>query len=119
MLSDHNVLDLRSILLAQSCLLDELDRSIDELDRSIATSASKLADVPAQAAEISELQHLMAEIKASAHLLVADDLADFDPDDIPRLYEARRAAVTNELTRLNYGDWPSFVRQCRHYALYH
>ena len=112
MLSDCEVLDLRSILRAQSRLLDALDRSIT-------TSASKLADVPAQAAEIAELQHLMAEIEASAHLLVADDLADFDPDHIPRLYEARRAAVTNELTRLNYRDWPSFVRQCRHYALYH
>src|SRR2546423_8433260 len=112
MLSDHKVLDLRSILLAQSCLLDELDRSIT-------ISALKLADVPAQAAQIAELQHLMAEIEASAHLLVADDLVDFDPDHIPRLYEARRAAVTNELTGLNYHDWPGFVRQCQHYALYH
>jgi hypothetical protein len=112
MLTDREVLDLRSILLAQSRLLDELDRAIT-------TSASKLADVPAQTAEITQLQHLMAEIEASAHLLVADDLADFDPDHIPRLYEARRATVTNELTGLNCGDWPSFVRQCQHYTLYH
>ena len=70
------------------CATRLLPRLLDELDRAITTSASRLATVPAQAAKLAELQHLMAEIEASAHLLRADALADFDPDHIPRLYEA-------------------------------
>jgi hypothetical protein len=108
MLSDAMIADLRSVLQAQNHILRQIEQSLSSLETTVAS----------QSADIRELQKLMDEIEASADLLEADDLADFDPDEIPRLYEARRAVVANELVQIGFSDWNSFVRQCQTYALH-
>jgi len=108
MLSDAMIADLRSILQAQNHILRQIEQSLSSLETTVAS----------QSADIRELQKLMDEIEASADLLEADDLADFDPDEIPHLYEARRAVVAEDLVQIGFSDWNSFVRQCQTYALH-
>jgi hypothetical protein len=43
--------------------------------------------------DIANLQRTMDDIESNAHLLRADDLADFDPASIPHLYETRQASI--------------------------
>ena len=58
-------------------------------------------------------------MEAEAALLDAGDLADFDPEEIPRLYERRQAEVSSELVRIGYRGWDDFVRQTRTFAVTH
>jgi hypothetical protein len=111
MLSDADILDLRPVLLAQSRLLRNIEGAVAE-------SAARLSDVAAQVDDIANLQRMMDDIESNAHLLRADDLAEFDPASIPHLYESRRASTSCELVQLGYRDWPSFVRQCEQYILH-
>jgi hypothetical protein len=110
MLSDEEVVELRAVLNAQSALLQKMRGAIDGAEIA-------LAGVTGQAAQASDLAALMAELECSAGLLGPEDLDGFDPDEIPRLYERRRAAVRQGLETLGCDDWPAFVARCRLYAL--
>ena len=108
MLSDTMIADLRPVIQAQHHILCQIEQATASLQSTIAE----------QSADIQELQELMDEIEALSDLLDEDDLADFDPEEIPRIYEARRAGVANELVRIGCNDWNSFVRQCQTYTLH-
>src|SRR5919199_1568203 len=110
MLSDQFVAELRAVVQAQNYILGRLENTVSDIE-------SKLTDVADQAAQIQELELLMAEIEASVDLLDEDDVEDFDSDEIFQLYENRRAAVSHDLAQIGFKDWDSFVRQCQNYAL--
>ncbi|MGI8911090.1 MAG: hypothetical protein ACR2JR_11145 [Rubrobacteraceae bacterium] len=63
--------------------------------------------------EIGRIEDILAELETGAEFLNAEDLADFDPEEIPRIYKRRRAEVSSELTRIGYRNWDDFVRQTR------
>ena len=110
MLSDQFIAELRAVLQAQNHILRQLDVAVSDVE-------AKLADVAAQTQQLRELELIMAELEASVESLDEDDLSDFDPDEIPRLYERRRAVVANNLVKIGFKDWDSFVKKSQIYAL--
>jgi hypothetical protein len=97
-------------LQVQTELLRRIERATDEIESNFAKNRISQG-------EIDELEAIIEELEASSEFLLAEDLNDFDPDSIPRLYERRRAKVSSELTRIGYRDWESFVGQTRVFAV--
>jgi hypothetical protein len=112
MLSDSFEIDLRTALQVQAELLRRIERTGEGIERDFAES--RIAQ-----AEIGAAEAALAELEAHAELLDAEDLEDFDPEEIPGIYERRRAAVSSELVRISYRGWDDFVRQTRTFALTH
>jgi hypothetical protein len=112
MLSDSFEFDFRTALQVQAELLRRIERTGEGIERDFAESRITQADIGAAEAALTELE-------AEVALLDAADLADFDPEEIPRLYERRGAEVSSELMRIGYRDWDDFVRQTRTFALTH
>lgn len=110
MISELLAVELRAVLQAQNHILCQLDPAV--LD-----AAEKLANISEQTEQIRELEQLMAELEESADWLEEDDFSDFDPDAILCLYERRCSAVSQELVKIGFKDWDSFVRQCQIYTL--
>ncbi|MEI8165282.1 MAG: hypothetical protein WCG26_02850 [Chloroflexales bacterium] len=105
-LTDQDIVALRAVLATQ-------DRLVRGLCADLSAAEHALAGVAGQRGALAELERLMAELEVNANLLEADDMAAFDADAIPRLYEARRAAVSRARTRLGTDDWPTYVRTCQ------
>jgi hypothetical protein len=112
MLSNHNRADIRVILDTQHDLVQRLDTKLSTLETAFAASGQHAHDLAA-------LQQVMDSIEAQADLLAVADLADFDPGHIRGLYAARRAAVSQDLERIDARDWRSLVRSSQQYVLRH
>ena len=110
MLSDSFEADLRTSLQVQADLLRRITRTTEGVERDFAES--RIAP-----GEISAMEHALAELEAEAKFLEAEDLADFDPEEMPRIYERHRAAISSELVRIGYRNWDDFVRQTRTFAV--
>ncbi|WP_013320925.1 hypothetical protein [Gloeothece verrucosa] len=110
MISDHLVIELRAVLQVQNQILRQFDQAVSETEE-------KLSDVSQQAQQIAELEKLMAEIESSIDWLEEEDLNDFEAYEILQLYERRQASVSQELVKIGFKDWNSFVRQCQNYCL--
>lgn len=112
MLSDSFEADLRTALQVQANLLCRIERTTGGIERDFAES--RIAP-----GEIGATEDILAELEAEAGFLNAEDLAGFDPEEIPRIYERNRAAVSSELVRIGYRGWDDFVRQTRTFAVGH
>lgn len=110
MLSDSFETDLRTALQIQSELLRQIERTAEGIERDF--SESRVAP-----GEVGRIEDILAELEAGAEFLDAEDLADFDPGEIPQIYERRRAEVSSELTRIGYHNWDDFVRRTRVFAM--
>lgn len=110
MISEQLVVELRAVLQVQNHILHQLDTAVSDAEE-------KLADVSEQTKQIRELEQLMAELEESEDWLEGDDFGDFNPDEILQLYERRRSTVSQELVKIGFKDWDSFVRQCQIYTL--
>jgi hypothetical protein len=109
-LTDLDIVELRAALTAQ-------DRLIRQIVAELHTAERALAGASEVRLQLSDLEALMAELEAEAHLLTEEDLADFNPAAIPQLFEVRDAAVRRERARLGTDDWPTYVRTCQSYLL--
>lgn len=112
MLSDSFEADLRTSLQVQADLLRRIEQTTEEVERDF--DESRIAP-----GEIGAMEAILDELEAGNEFLDAEDLADFDPQEIPRVYERNRAAVSSELVRIGYRDWNDFVRQTRTFAVGH
>lgn len=112
MISDELTVQLRAVFQTQHHVLGRLTQEVEGIGHA-------LDGVDEQSRQIAELEKMMEGIESQSELLRADDLADFDAEDIRRIYSDRRGSVSNELVKIQYRDWPSFVRQCEIYALTH
>ena len=110
MLSDSFETDLRTSLHVQADLLRRIERTTEDVERDFAESRINPT-------EIEAMEAILAKLEAEAEFLDAKDFADFDPEEIPRIYERRRAAVSSELVRIGYRNWDEFVRQTRTFAV--
>lgn len=110
MLSDLFEADLRTSLQVQADLLRRIERTTTDVERDFAESRIALG-------EISAMEDALAVLEAEAELLDAEDLADFDPEEMPRIYKRRRAEISSELRRIGYRNWDDFVRQTRTFAV--
>lgn len=112
MISDEFALQLRPVLAAQHDLLRRIRSDVD-------AAATQLAQVETQAAQLSEMARLMADIEADADLLAHEDVAEFDAEAIKQIYQQRTVSVAAELRGIGYTDWSSFVTSCRAYTAQH
>lgn len=110
MLSDSFETDLRTSLHVQADLLRRIERTTEGVERDFAESRINPT-------EIEAMEAILAKLETEAEFLNAQDLADFDPEEILRIYERRRAAVSSELVRIGYRNWDEFVRQTRTFAV--
>lgn len=117
MLSDQFIVDLGIALQAQNHALRELELAASEIDTKLTEVEQKLSDAGAMTEQLQELMSLMDELEASQEWIETEDFGDFDPDQISRLYENRQQSVYQELTKIGFKDWNSFVRQCQTYTL--
>ena len=69
--------------------------------------------------KLQELEELMDEIEADADNLRPGDLADYDPDEIDRIYERHQASVRQDIEYLDFENWNRFVQQTKTYAFKH
>lgn len=118
MLSDQTIVELGIALQAQNRILQELELAASEIDASLTESAQKLSSVSETTQQLRELEALMAELEADQEWVEEEDFGDFNPDQILRLYENRQQSVFQELTKIGFKDWDSFVRQCQTYVLF-
>jgi hypothetical protein len=109
-LSEPFEVDLRAALQVQADLLRRIERTTAGVERDF-------KEYRISPGEIGAAEVMLAELEAEAELLDAADLEDFDPGEVPRIYERRRAAVSSELVRIDYRGWEDFVRQTRTFAL--
>jgi hypothetical protein len=112
MLSDSFEVDLRTALQVQADLLCRIEQTTVGVEHDF--DESRIAP-----GEISAVEAAVSALEAEATLLEAGDLADFDPEEIPRIYDRRRAEVSTELVRIGYRGWDHFVRQTHTFALTH
>lgn len=112
MLSDSFEADLRTSLQVQADLLRRIERKTEGVERDFAES--RIAP-----GEISAMEDALTELEAESEFLDAEDLADFDTEEITRIYERHRADVSSELVRIGYRNWDDFVRQTRTFAVGH
>lgn len=112
MLTDQEILELRSVLVTQADLLRRVQGSV-------CYAETQLAGGDTMAAQLAELDALMSQLEAEAALLPPDALDDFDPEAIPAAYAARRKLVEQEWEQIGCNDWDRFVRECQRYALQH
>jgi hypothetical protein len=117
MLSDKVIVELGIALQAQNRVLQELKLAASEIDASLAESAQKLSSVSETTHQLRELEALMEELEADQDWIEQEDFGDFDPNQILSLYENRQQSVFQELTKIGFKDWNSFVRQCQTYTL--
>jgi hypothetical protein len=117
MLSDKAIVELGIALQAQNRVLRELELAVSEIDASLAKSAQKLSSVSETTHQLRELEALMDELEADQDWIEEEDFGDFDPNQILSLYENRQKSVFQELTKIGFKDWDSFVRQCQTYVL--
>jgi hypothetical protein len=118
MLSDKAVVELGIALQAQNRVLQELKLAVSEIDASLAESVQKLSSVSETTQQLKELEALMEELEAEQQWIEAEDFGDFNADRILKLYENRQQSVFQELTKIGFRDWDSFVRQCQTYVLF-
>ena len=117
MLSDKAIVELGIALQAQNRVLRKLELAVSELDASLAASAQKLSSVSETTHQLRELEALMDELEADQGWIDEEDFGDFDPNQILSLYENRQQSVFQELTKIGFKNWHSFVRQCQTYVL--
>jgi hypothetical protein len=117
MLSDKTIVELGIALQAQNCVLQELELAVSEIDVSLTESAQKLSSVSETTHQLRELEALMDELEADQVWIEEEDFGDFDPNQILSLYENRQQSIFQELTKIGFKDWDSFVRQCQTYVL--
>lgn len=117
MLSDKAIVELGIALQTQNCVLQELKLAVSEIDASLAESAQKLSSVSETTHQLRELEALMDELEADQDWIEEEDFGDFDPNQILSLYENRQQSIFQELTKIGFKDWDSFVRQCQTYVL--
>jgi len=117
MLSDKFIVELGIALQAQNCVLQELKLAVSEIDASLAESAQELSSVSETTNQLRELEALMEELEANQKWIEEEDFGDFNPDQILRLYENRQQFVFQELIKIGFKDWDSFVRQCQTHVL--
>jgi len=117
MLSDKAIVELGIALQAQNRVLRELELAVSEIDVSLTESAQKLSSVSETTHQLRELEALMDELEADQDWIEEEDFGDFDLNQILSLYENRQQSVFQELTKIGFKDWDSFVRQCQSYVL--
>lgn len=110
MMTETEILELRPVLQAQHSLLRRLGARLDEVE-------VEFADLGAQKEALADLGRLMDELERDAELVLAEDLEDFSPETIERLYLKRQRAVDSDLARIGFQDWPSFVKACQVHCL--
>lgn len=112
MLDDKMILDLRPVLQAQQHVIQRIRIEMED----ISTSLNGQNGISSQ---IKNAEALLTEIESKQAYLEEDDLVDFDSDDIYSLYNRHNADIRNNLKRIEYTNWNSFVRNCQVYALSH
>jgi hypothetical protein len=117
MLSDQLIAELSIALQAQNRVLQELKLAVSELDTSFAESSRKLSSVSKTTHQLGQLEALIDELEADQNWIEKEDFGDFDPNQILSLYENRQKSIFQELTKIGFKDWDSFVRQCQCYVL--
>lgn len=117
MLSDQFIAELGIVLQAHNHLLEELKATLSEVESSLDDSADKLSSVGDTTQKLRELEALIAELEADEDWLEEDDFEGLDLDQVLQLYQNRKQTVFNELTKIGFKDWDSFVRQCATYEL--
>lgn len=117
MLSEQFIAELGIVLQAQNHILRQLKSATSEIDFKLTEVEQKLSNVDVMTDQLRELASLMDELEASQEWIESEDFADFDPDQILRLYESRQRSVVRELTQIGFRDWNSFVRQCQAHTL--
>jgi hypothetical protein len=118
MLSDQLIAELGIAFQAQNQLLRELEETVSEIDLKLIEVEQKLSSVDDMATQLRELDVLMNDLEDSQEWVKAEDFCDFDPDQILKLYEIRQQSVVRDLTKIDFKDWNSFVKQCQTYAFY-
>ncbi|MDF1665336.1 MAG: hypothetical protein P1V97_26480 [Planctomycetota bacterium] len=104
--------ELRSALQTQNHLINRLTSDLDRAE-------SQLSSVYEQAADLIELQMMMAELEANQHLLETEDFDDFDPSEIDEIYARHQQSISNQLPTLPDDNWKSFVSSCVAYDAQH
>nr|WP_290223661.1 hypothetical protein [Trichocoleus desertorum] len=117
MLSDKLVVELRAVLQTQNRILQNCDQAVSEIETTLANVETSFRDVDSLAEQIRELDQIMAELEVSVDLFEEEDFSDFRAEEILQLYNKRRALIKTELTKIEFRDWDSFVRNCQVYSL--
>lgn len=117
MISDKDVLEIGIALQAQNFVLQKLQLAVSEIDGSLTKSSQELSSVGDITHQLRELEALMDELEADQSWIEEEDFGDFDPNQILSLYEHHQRSVFQELTKIGFKDWDSFVRQCQTYVL--
>ena len=118
MLSDKTIMEIGIALQAQNRVLRELELAVSEIDDSLTASAQNLSSVSETTHQLRELEALMKELEADQDWIEEEDFGDFDSNQILSLYENRQQSIFQELTKLGFKDWDSFVRQCQTHVLF-
>lgn len=117
MLSKQFLTDLGIVLQAQNQILKQLKEATSEIDSKLSEVEQTLSDSNDLASQLRELESLMDELEASQEWLEEEDFGDFDPDAIHALYKNHQRAIFQDLTKIGFKDWHSFVKQCQIYTL--
>jgi hypothetical protein len=108
MIAKDVVHHLRTVLHAQQHLLGRLRRAVDSIAQVFSTEQRRRA-------ELAELEQLVQAMEANAAWLTVGDLDGIVADAIRCDAKARRQAVSQEMERIGFTDWASFVHQCEAY----
>ncbi|HEX9870448.1 MAG TPA: hypothetical protein VGC99_18020 [Candidatus Tectomicrobia bacterium] len=108
MISKGFIRQLRSVVQAQHHLLGRLRRAVNGVSQVFSPEQQRHK-------ELAELEQLVTTLEANAAWLTTGDLDGIVDDAIRCDAKVRRQAVTQELQRIGFTDWGSFVQQCEAY----
>ncbi|MGK7890414.1 MAG: hypothetical protein AB4042_13845 [Leptolyngbyaceae cyanobacterium] len=117
MVTEQFLIEIGTVVQTQNHLLNQLKAATGELNVALTDAEQKLANTGEMNAQIQELERLMAELEADQEWVETGDVGDFDPDQVLSLYQNRQQSVFQDLTKIGFKDWDSFVWQCKTHAL--
>ncbi|CEI72716.1 hypothetical protein [Romboutsia hominis] len=109
MLSSEELKDLQSILAVQHDIIYKINNKIDHIEKSFENNNEVKI-------ELAELDDILAFLEENSEYISPEDIDEFDESNISELYNRNIELVKNDLKKIDYIDWNSYVCECIKYS---
>lgn len=107
MISDRDLFDLQVLFVSQNDLLSKMTSRLNEMEMSFKSNDET-------AYNIIKTQQLLSELMGEKDLLSNEELSIVDQldENVFDIYNKRRSVINDNLVKLQYDNWDSFVQKC-------
>lgn len=108
-MNNKELKDLQSILAMQNDIIQKMNNKIEEIELYF-SSNEEVAN------NIDKLEKIIEEIEDNIKYLSIEDFEDWNENLVDDIYELKRKQIKDELKKIEYKDWDSYVCECIKYC---